>query len=163
MAENTQRLIVEAMVAGIRDKLELKTTECYPILAPMYVEGQAKRVVQVIPGGVNPSGSAPRGGQTGGNLQRRQAITLTIWWRLKIDRHMQSVQLLIKESEGFLDFANTVREIFDMTTLGGLLTEPMYYDGETGTSWADMDKGICRRDINLSGMWACRRPEVATL
>lgn len=162
MAETTNNQIIKACVNGIRNILSLSASQCYPILAPIYVEGQEQRVVQVVPRDVAPT-DAPDGGQTGGWLYRRMSIQITAWYRLKLDQHQHSEVMLTKESEGFLDFINSIREIFDETTLGGLLTERMRYIGESATVWHDIDAGVARRDINFQALWAQTIPLAVTL
>ncbi len=162
MAETTNKQIIKACVFGIRNRLGLAKAQCYPILAPIYVEGQDQRVVQVCPREVNPS-EAPDGGQTGGWLYRRMAIQMTSWYRLKLDQHQHSEIMLTEASDGFLDWINSIREVFDETTLGGLLTERMRYVGESATSWHDIDAGVARRDINFHVLWAQTLPIAITL
>lgn len=159
-AKETQ--IVEATVTGLREKLALNNSQCYAVLAPIYVEGQHKRVVQVIPGAQSPAGG-PEGGQTGGYINRRLDITLTIWFRLKLDQHSKSVQMLVRESQGMLDFTKSVTDLFGNTYLGGLLTERAYYQGESATSWENIDAGVARRDVRLAMFYTCRLPTAVTM
>ncbi len=162
MAETTNKEIIKACVNGIRKKLDLTKDQCYPILAPIYVEGQEQRVVQVCPREVAPTDS-PDGGQTGGFLYRRMSIQMTTWYRLKLDQHQHSEILLLEASEGFMDFVNSILEVFKETTLGGLLTERMRYIGESATVWHDIDAGVARRDINFHVLWAEALPIAITL
>lgn len=162
MAETTNKEIVEAFVKGLQVKIPLTKQQCYPAIVADYVPGQSQRVVQVIPGDVVPTG-APDGGQVGGYLFRQIRINLVIWWRVKYDQHRHSEQVIIRDAEGFLDFTNTVREVFDLTTLGGLLTERVGYEGESPSSWHDYDAGVVRRDLTMNAKWACALPFSATL
>lgn len=161
-ARRTIKKIVLACVAGNKLKLGLKGPECYQSIDAVYVDGQAKRVVQVIPAGIRPYGGG-QGGQTGGFQFRKLMIQHTVWWRLKLDRHKRSEQVLTKESDGLLDFFESLREIYDMTVLGGLLTERMTYEGETAGNWFDVNKGVVRRDLTLGAVFACELPTVVTL
>lgn len=161
-ARRTIKNIILAMVVGNRVKLGLNEVQCYQSVDSAYIEAQPKRVIQVIPASIRPHGSG-NGGQEGGNLVRKMMVRHTVWYRLKLDRHKRSDKMLAQEAEGFLDFHESLREIYDMTTLGGLTTERISYEGETAAAWHDFNKGIVRRDLTFGAVFACELPRVVTL
>lgn len=162
MAETTTKEIIEAFVKALQVKLDLTPQQVYPAIVGDYVPGQGQRVINVVPGDIVPIES-PEGGQIGGFLFRQLRVTLVIWWRVKYDQHRHSEQVILRDAEGFLDFTNTVREVFDLTTFTGLLTERVAYVGESPTVWHDYDAGVVRRDITFTAKWACRLPFSATV
>lgn len=162
MAEETTRKITQSYVNALQNRLDRSQVSVYASLAPAYIDGQSRQVIQVCPQDVR-TYDAPEGGQIGGYLFRDLTIVLAIWWRLKTDRHQHSQNVLLKAAEGLLDLSNTIRELFDLTTFSGLLTERVSYQGETGTTWYDIDKGVARRDIRFGNRWACTLPVAETL
>ena len=110
-ARRTIKKIILAMVSANRKLLTLKPPECYQSIDAVYIEGQAKRVIQVIPAAIRPYGGG-EGLQTGGSLFRKLIVQQTVWFRLKLDRHKRSEQVLTKESDGFLDFFEELRELW---------------------------------------------------
>jgi len=156
------REIMDAYVAALRNRMSLEVTECYVSIAPAYIEGQQRTVLQVSLGAGFTTGGGD-GYQEGGGLVRDFKVTITVWRRMKIDRHGASEHVLISEAENMIDIFDQIRDIFSMTVLGGLVDEPVHYDSETTTSWYDADKGILRRDITFSNVFALELPRTASL
>jgi hypothetical protein len=161
-SEGVPQQIVRRFVNGIRRKMDLNEVECYESVQAAYIEGQVDRVIQVVPGSVTQEES-PSGGQTGGGIQRRFFIQLSIWYRLKTDMHGHSANALTEAAEGFMDYCESIRDIFSLTVLGGLVLEPIRWENETQTVWYDLDNGILRRDVNYSATYREVLPTTITM
>jgi hypothetical protein len=127
----------------------LNDSTCYDIAAPAYLEGQQALVVQVCPGAVSPDGPG-KGSQEGGALERTLMVTVTVWLRLKLDQHRRTAIAMRKYSNSLMTVCAKVRELLALTWLGDVLTEPVWYLGETATDSYDEDGGVYRRDIMFS-------------
>lgn len=157
----TPNKVVDYVVDMLRRYMKLSDQECYKSVNAAYIEGQNETVLQVVPGGASTQGGGD-GYQDGGSLARTLSITVTIWRRMKLDVHHQSQAVLEQEGTGMLDLCETIRAVFSMTNLAGLVDEPIRYVSETATSWYDIESGVVRRDIALSATWAVDLPTTAT-
>jgi hypothetical protein len=124
----------------------LNDTTCYDIAAPAYLEGQQQLVIQVCPGAVNPDGPG-KGSQEGGALERTLMVTVTVWLRLKLDPHRRTAIAMRKYSNSLMSVCAQIRQLMALTWLGDVLTEPVWYVGESATESYDEDGGVYRRDI----------------
>ena len=157
----TPNEVLDYFVKMLRSKLGLSDIQCYKSIAPAYIEGQDETVLQVCPGAENPLGGGD-GYQDGGSLVRTLGVSVTIWRRVHLDMHGHSSIALAEEGTGMMDLCETIREVFAMTVLGGLIHEPVRYVGATAPTWYDADGGILRRDISLSATWGVDLPTTAT-
>lgn len=163
-------IIVDRISVGLRNKLILFEDECYPAAASAYIDGQPPFVIQVIPGAISTEGAGD-GSQDGGSLVRRIIITLSFWYRVKLDMHQHSEQALIEAEHGLMDRLEQTRDALVLTNLGSLdPTQPagtppvvlsadcLKYLSETVTTWFDYDKGVLHREMNFSGAWGIVEP-----
>lgn len=163
MAASVPNQIIAAIVSGLQTGLSLTQDQCYQAIVEGYIDGQeADNVVQVIPDETPPEGPGT-GGQDGGILIRRQYVSLVIWRKLKLDMHQHSEMVLSEDSIGMLDFCESIKNLFALTTLGGLLVERMRYENASATTWYDMDAGIVRRSMRFSCMFGEALPSAVTL
>lgn len=171
MASN-QLIIVDRIVAGLQNKLALNSMQCYPSVERLYVDGMGDRVIQVVPGAVRTDGGGD-GSQEGGSLKRKGVITCWVWYRLLTDMRQMSVNILTTQTQGMIDFIESIKTPLSHTYLGNLvqgtpsttqvLTEPLFYVGETKTEWHDPQKGVVYRGITYSGCWEETLPITLTL
>ena len=159
---DTKNVILNMIVDALIDRFSLDASTCYKIAVPMFVEGQGRLVMQVAMGTVQREGGG-RGAQEGGSLVRSSTVTFNVWRRSKVERFGHSEHVIAEETTGMLSLIESVWNLFSMTTLGGVLAEPMEYDSETESNWYDIDKGVMRRDLSLSVVWAVNRPTQATI
>ena len=153
--------ITEAYEEGLRGFLELTKDQCFMVIAPIYIEGQPELCVQIIPGEAEKDESGDSL-QDGGSLSRNLRVTVVVWKRLLTDRFKHSENIL-KDGKNLLDLFEKIRYLFSMTTLGGLLSEPVKFSSETATSWADEKLGVVRHDIVFSNRFRITLPTKATL
>ena len=171
MASN-ELLIINRTVNGLRNVLKLTPQQCYPSIQRAYIDGMPDRTIQVVPGSIRADGKGD-GAQSGGTLIRRIAVTLWVWYRLKTDMRQMSVDMLTAETQGMIDFTESVRSVLKLTYLGhqtlgdattpNVLMEQMFYVGETNTEWHDVQKGIAFRGITYSAPWFETLPTSVTL
>jgi hypothetical protein len=163
MPKKTPTLIIERVVEGLRLLEGLNKNNCFQSIVPAYIEGQSPKLLQVIPGGFT-NDAAPDGGQDGGGCNyKRMQISIVYWHVLNIDRPGRSDQVLVKEADGMLEFIEQIHDHLRWTFLGGLLYAPLRYEGETPTSWFDIDKGVTERTINFSAPFAEKWPPQPSL
>lgn len=156
--------IIDALVTALRTLSltpALNARTCYPIAAPAYIEGQEQLVLQVQPGMIAPDG-AGKGSQEGGALERMMTVDVTIWMRLKLDSHARSEIAMMRATVSLMDVCNKVKMLLGLTYLKGLLTEPIWYLGESMTEVFDEDAGVYRRDMTFGCKWGERLPRTLT-
>lgn len=164
--QTTPLEIVGRLAAGLRSTLCFNEATCYSILEPTYTDAQPATVLQIVP---NPTGTeeAGYGGQEGGDLQRRLSVNLVVWRRMKLDRHLRSDQILVREAQGMIDLIESVRSILALTTLGGCTLEPVRWDGSGKTSWHNApdgkDRGVVFRVLRVSATWREALPTTITM
>lgn len=162
IAYDTQREIAQAMVNGIRNKLGMTKDQCYLSIAPMFIDGQNPEVLQVCTGSAQKYGGGD-GAQQGGAILTKCFYTLTYWYKLKLDMHGRSEQVLIEGADNVLTMFAKLRTIFAQTNLGMTLYEMVLWEGETATNWYDIDEGVLRRDMTLSAPYGYDTPSFQTL
>ena len=161
VSDGIVRQIVNEVVKALRGELGLSENQCYPTIAPAYVAGMPRQVVQVAVGEVTPD-EAPFGAQPGGAMLRRLMLELTLWYTLDMDAPNRSDQVLIRASEGVLDYMESIRNIFRLTVLDGIIYAPMRYEGETATVWFDDQGHIARRSIRFSAPFGESLPDIVS-
>jgi hypothetical protein len=162
----TPNLILAQLETRLRTALSLTAMQCYVSAAPAYIEGQDQRVLQIGPGSEEKDGPG-NGAQDGGLLIRRMRIVFTYWYRLKLDKHGHSREVLLDAGTGIMDFFQSLKDKLALTWLKTngvfLLTEPMRWENESQPSWHDADAGVMRKDAYYSASWGEDRPSSVTL
>lgn len=156
------RLFVERMVEGVRHILDMGEADCYPSVSAEYIEGQNLQTIQIIPGSMSQD-TTEEGGQMGGSTHCRMTIDLAYWLRLHTDMHDPSENALIDAADGVLDTMTKLRNGFALTTLGGILLEPLRWENESDTTMMDADKSIFLRKMTFSGCWREANKSTITL
>lgn len=144
--------IINEIVTAIRTlplSPALTSKTCYPVAAPGYVDGQDQLVIQVALGPVNPEG-AGKGSQEGGAIERVETAEITIWLRLKLDMHRRNEIVMMKAATNLMSVCAQIFDLLKYTYLKGLVTEPLWYVGESATEEYDADAGVYRRDVSFS-------------
>jgi hypothetical protein len=152
------RRILDKIIYGLRNALGWTNEQIYKAIQADYIEGQHPRVVQVVPGSVRIETD-----QIGGSLHRRMRIDLVLWYRVKLDPYKRSDRILDEAAEGVMDVMQQLWELLDMTTLDGVILGPPEYEGESDTSWHDVDSGVARRSLSISVSWATPRSTTLTM
>lgn len=150
MSPSTPNLLAQYFVLGLRLKLGLDPQSCFPSILPMLDVGwEGDLQIQVTPGSSQPDGGG-KGNQAGGALIIRQNFDLTIFYRLNVDPHGRSDQILTENSTGLIDICEKVKNLFKHTFLNNMSIERIAYEGESSTSWIDSDRGLVQRRISFS-------------
>lgn len=150
------------LVKGLEKKLGLTEVQCYRVAQAMPVEGMVHRTVQVAIGGGKPDGAGD-GGQWGGGLVRSVNVKITLWNRSYLDERGHTQEALQEAADGLDDFLESIRAALAMTTLGGLLIEPMRWKGETDPELYDQEMGWLRQDLTYEAVCGEALPVSATL
>lgn len=159
---DVERMVIKCFEVSLRNMVPLTEDQAYVAAVSTYVDGQHDLVVQIVPGDVGPDFS-PDGGQEGGGLQRRMAVVLSCWFRVKFDQHGYTAFALMETANGILDFMQQLRRLYRYTNFGGLCLEPIWYDGETATTIYNADQGILRREMNFAAAFRETMPRQETI
>ena len=160
--QTTESQILDTFAAGIQSVLGWTDQQVYPVLAPSFIDGMPIDVMQVWFGAIATEGGGD-GYQQGGSIQRRGTVGVTYFKQLLLDPYRKAEEMLTLEGQGLLENVETVRQFFAMNMLNGLVLEPVSYIGESVTQWEDPEKGLARRDISHSVVWAIDRPQVVQM
>ena len=168
MTDQTPKIVIARMVYWLQKQLGLSAVTCYSSAASAYIDGQPPFVLQVCPGGVGKAEGGD-GGQEGGVLFRRQSFIVALFQTALSDMPGRTEDALIRTGQSILDKMETIRQAFEFTCLGnslrvgdfgGLLYEPMRFESESLTTWAEADVSVLTRQIVFSGKWGVIQPSV---
>jgi hypothetical protein len=164
-----ENLITQCQVYALRQQLNLNESQAFPSIMPVLDPGyEGQLQIQVVPGAVSTEGKG-KGAQEGGALIRMQSFKHVVFYRLKMDQHGRSDQILTENANGILDLFERMRRIFESTFLAlgpqrtNLLIEPMWYAGESETIWNDPELGIVQRSITWNCVFERDLPNEVTL
>lgn len=155
--------ILDRICQGLTSKMSLAAPEIYPVVVPQYIESQPEKVLQVAWGPINPYGSG-EGAQGGEEMIKRGQIIIAIYLRTNMDPHLKGRQLLMNGSKGMLKISMAVWDALKHTYLGSsVLVEPMWYAGESATSWVTPEENVAKREMYWEVAWAADLPSTLTM
>lgn len=166
-ASNAPKLLLRYVAAALQRKLQLAETQVRIDSAPFYSPfWQNYPMFQVVPG--RGAGEGREAGQGGGNLRRRQYVTVWVYWRVLVDELGSDDQLLTQDGEGLMDLFEQARALFELTIFGDgvndpLLVTPLRWEGESDPEVIDAENRIARRSLSMSGDYIVRQPSAVTL
>jgi hypothetical protein len=161
-SQTTVLKIATRLQAGLRIKMGLNSSNCYLAAVAEYIEGSPPRVFQIVPGAASPDDA--NGSQDGGGvLFRTMTWDIVLWRRLATDQASRSADVLVREGLGVLDDMENLHAVLGHTYLGDLLVEPIFYVGESDTTWFDEKRKIVRRSQTWRVKWARTIPSTLTL
>lgn len=155
--------IAEAMVQGLRKKLNLDTNTAFISAKPVYDLGwEGDLVYQVHPGNSQVYGDA-EGAQVGGGFKRKKVFGITMFSRLNLDIHGRSEEIIAAHGQGLLDKCEQVLNIFKHTYLGTILQEKMWWEGTGEPAWEDEENGWMSVEIDFGCVYMDNVPTYLTL
>lgn len=156
MAKGIPNLIASSIVNGLRSSLNWNETQAFISIKPVLDMGwQGMVQAQVVLMGEKPY-KGGRGQQEGGGLMRTRDVDIAVFYRMNLDVHGESSELLTREATGLSDLIETIRGIFEFTYLDYhpnqtiseyLLLEPMFLKNISDPVWEDEENGIARQTI----------------
>lgn len=117
----------------------------------------------VVPGRVRPDGGG-RGAQEGGALIRIQSMSVFLFTKVDLDQYSLSSEQLVNPALGTLDLFEQLRQLFSYTFFGSadgtncLLSEPMWFVGESPTTWEDQETGLVSREFTWEAQYSVPQP-----
>jgi len=157
---STPNLILQYFCLGIIAKLGIDSQSCFPSITPALDLGWEGDVqIQVCPGSAAPDGGG-KGNQDGGALIIRQNFNLIVFYRLNIDPHGRSDQILTQNATGLTDFVEKMKDIFLNTYLNNMSIERIRYEGETQPVWTDAERGIVQKQVTYSANYGRDLPGI---
>lgn len=161
IVQDVEQEILDRFKNVIVNKTGISKGAIYPVIAPQYTEGQARKVVQLSLGGSSPSNYA-EGGQHDGTIFVRLEVTITFWYQRHSDNPISGEpSFLADETFDVNSWVRSVMNLFTMTTLA-LLIEPVSWVNSTPVAWYDVDNLVARKDVTYACVYAIIRPTSLT-
>jgi hypothetical protein len=162
---NVEAEILNRAALGLRNKMSLDTSAVYIASEAIVPPNGDGPTIQVINGSASPEGEGA-GGQWGGSLIRRMQLILAVWLTFKTDEFERQEDMITSNADGMLNLCGQIKNIFDLTTLGGILLEPIEWEGASNNSIVgspDESPVFIKREIYYSCVYAETRSRTVTL
>lgn len=140
------KLIAAGIADALRSALSLTSAACFTAIQAVYPNSGLPLIIEVVIGDQSPNEGGDGFQQGGGNF-KSIVVDIVVFKRIVVNIESISSALLTSEANNLFDLADAVYDTLVANYIGGLLSEPLIWQGDSSAAWLDDDSGIVTKTL----------------